>query len=111
MAVLPQEEISIGNGVVVFFQFLGGAIFLAVSESVFSSKLLKALAAHAPQVNAEAVVAAGAAAVNSVVAANDLPGVLLAYNEAILICFVSTMLNSLSPLFYVLSVLGFEWKL
>jgi hypothetical protein len=56
---------------------------------------LTALAANAPHVNAQAVVAAGAAAVNSVVGANDLPGVLQAYNEAILVSFVSTMLNSL----------------
>lgn len=95
MAVLPQEEISIGNGIVTFFQFLGGAIFLAISESLFTSKLLTALATHAPQVNVHVVVAAGAAAVNKVVGTNDLPGVLQAYNEAILVCFVSTFLNSL----------------
>ena len=91
MAVLPQEEISVGNGIVVFFQFLGGAIFLAINESLFTSKLLTALATYAPQVNAQTVVAAGAAGVRRVVGASDLPDVLEAYNEAILVCFVSTV--------------------
>ena len=90
MAVLPQDEISIGNGIVVFFQFLGGAIFLAINESLLTSKLSSALATYAPQVDAHAVMTAGAAGVRIVVGAHDLPGVLKAYNVAILTSFVST---------------------
>ncbi len=89
MAVLPQNDISIGNGIVVFFQFLGGAIFLAIAENLFTSQLVKELAIYAPAVNAEVVVAAGAAAVSSVVSPENLAAVLEAYNTAIVTTFVS----------------------
>jgi hypothetical protein len=90
MAVLPQNEISIGNATVVFFQFLGGSIFLAIAESVFTSQLIKELAICAPTVNAQSVVAAGAAAVASVVSPGNLPGVLEAYNKSIVTVYVAS---------------------
>jgi hypothetical protein len=88
MAILPAADVSIGNAVVCFFQFLGGAVFLAIAESLFSSQLVKELVINAPNVDVEAVVKAGAASVAAVVKPDDLPGVLIAYNVAITHTFV-----------------------
>ncbi|RFU31486.1 hypothetical protein B7463_g4855, partial [Scytalidium lignicola] len=83
MAVLPQDDIPIGTAIIVFFQFLGGAIFLAIAENLFSSQLMKALVSNAPSLDAQAIVAAGAESVRRVVSAGNLQAVLEAYNTAI----------------------------
>lgn len=89
MAVLPQNEISIGNGIIIFCQFLGGAIFLAIAESLFTSRLLREIAANAPSVDAQAVINAGAEAVATVVNSENLAAVIEAYNVAITTTYVS----------------------
>lgn len=110
MAVLPQSEIPIGNGVVVFSQFLGGAIFLAIAESLFTSHLLSGISANAPGVDAEAIINAGAEAVRTVVDAANLPAVIQAYNVAITTTYVSFRLLSraccLGSDFYVVRCSG-----
>jgi hypothetical protein len=91
MAVLPQSDISIGNGIVIFSQFLGGAISLAIAESLFTSRLLSGIAANAPSVDAQAVINAGAEAVRTVVDSADLPAVIEAYNVAVTTTYVSAL--------------------
>lgn len=68
---------------VVFAQIFGGALFLTFAETDFSNGLVKAISTFAPNVSSEAVIAAGASAVREVVQGHDLPGVILAYNQAI----------------------------
>ncbi|KAH8799180.1 major facilitator superfamily domain-containing protein [Xylogone sp. PMI_703] len=83
MAVLPQDDIPVGTAIIVFFQFLGGSIVLAIAENLFSSQLMKALVANVPQLDAGAIVAAGAESVRTVVSLENLQAVLEAYNTAI----------------------------
>ena len=68
---------------VIFSQTLGGAIFLTLAETDFSSSLTKGLKAFAPDISVETVIAAGASAVREVVPKPELASVLLAYNQAI----------------------------
>jgi hypothetical protein len=89
MATLPQSDISIGNGVVIFCQFLGGAVSLAIAESLFTSRLLSGITANAPGVDAQAIVNAGAEAVRTFVNAANLPAVIQAYNVAVTTTYVS----------------------
>ncbi|KAK5334848.1 hypothetical protein LTR98_009221 [Exophiala xenobiotica] len=72
---------------VFFFQHLGGMIFLALAETIFTSGLRSALHHVVPDVDAETVIDAGASAIRSVVTKADLPGVLQAYNHAIVDTF------------------------
>lgn len=92
MAVLPQNDIPIGTAIIVFFQFLGGSIFLAIAENLFSSQLVNALAIYAPQVDAQAVISAGAESVRKVVSPENLYAVLVAYNTAIAKTMVSPLI-------------------
>ena len=77
-----KEEISIVNAIVVFSQNLGGAVFLSLGEVVFSNALSHNLATYAPEVNAKAVITAGATAVREGVPAASLSDVLLAYSKS-----------------------------
>jgi hypothetical protein len=86
---LPPSTMSIGTSIVVFNQFFGSACGLAFAETSFSSSLKSALRRYAPGVNAELVSELGAVGVRSAVEAEQLPGVLKAYNDAVTNTFVS----------------------
>ncbi|KAL2829500.1 major facilitator superfamily domain-containing protein [Aspergillus cavernicola] len=79
----PRNLNSIATGLVILSQNLGGAILLGICQVVFSGGLKSGLAAEAPGVDAETIAAAGAGAVRGAVDADVLPGVLRAYNGAI----------------------------
>jgi hypothetical protein len=78
--VLPPAQIPIGMALMTFCQQFGGGFFLAVVQVVFSRGLVEGLDKYAPDVNAKTVIAAGATAVRNVVAKEDLPRVLKAFN-------------------------------
>lgn len=78
---------------VFFFQYLGAATFIAIGQTIFSNSLRSALLADSPNADADAIIAAGASAVRSVVSEADLPGVLRAYNHAVTSTFVSLFLT------------------
>ncbi|KAL4934994.1 major facilitator superfamily domain-containing protein [Aspergillus oleicola] len=88
-----RSQHSIATGLVVLSQNLGGAIFLAICQVVFSSGLSSELAKYAPGIDARALEAAGAGAVRTVVGddASVLGEVLRAYNGAIVrVLYVAT---------------------
>lgn len=58
--VLAQEDIPVGSSAVIFFQNLGGAVFISVGQSVFQNGLSTALKELAPTVDAAVVFSAGA---------------------------------------------------
>lgn len=67
----------------IFCQQFGGSVFLAVASTTFSSSLSSALTKFAPAVNPKVVAAAGATGYRSVVSPADVPGVILAYSQAV----------------------------
>ncbi|GFF30035.1 putative HC-toxin efflux carrier TOXA [Aspergillus udagawae] len=81
--VLPAEDIPIGTAAVMFFQTLGGALFIAVAQSVFQNGLISGLAKYAPAVDPMAIVKGGATEMRSVLAgsgqSDQLMGVIKAY--------------------------------
>jgi len=81
--VLSKEKLSIGNAFVMFVQLLGGALFISFGQTLFSNQLKDALPHFAPEVDAQAVLAVGATAFRSVVPVGSVPGVILAYNQAL----------------------------
>jgi len=66
-----------------FAQSFGGALFLTFAQIIFSHGLVSSLKEFAPNVDAQAVIAAGASAIRTVVKPADLMGVLEAYSKAI----------------------------
>ena len=68
---------------VVFSQNFGGALFLSFDQTTFSNGLNDALHKYAPEVDAGAVIHAGATGFRALVDKNSLDGVILAYNKAV----------------------------
>jgi hypothetical protein len=83
------HEATIGTSLVIFCQYLGGAIFSSVGETIFISSLVESMSKYAPQVNVHQIIDAGAASARNSVTNADLAGVLLAYNQALSNVFVS----------------------
>lgn len=86
---LDPSTMAVGTSIVVFCQFFGGAVFLALAETDFSSSLREALRKFAPDVDAGLIFEVGATGVRGAVSREQLPGVLVAYNRAIKNTFVS----------------------
>jgi hypothetical protein len=102
-----REQISAISALLVFFQNLGGAIFLAVSEIAFNTELPKALSKYALGVDPEVVITAGARGVRSVVPDRLLPGVLIAYSKAFDdTCYVTVG----AAVGALLTAFGMRWK-
>ncbi|KAL3713607.1 hypothetical protein TMatcc_002310 [Talaromyces marneffei ATCC 18224] len=63
--VLGQADIPFGSAIIIFFQSLGGAIFISVGQSVFQNVLKSYLTAHAPDIDPAVIISAGATEVES----------------------------------------------
>lgn len=91
---VPASEVSVGSALVVFTQFFGAAIFIALGQTTFTNSLGPALEKYAPAVNAQFVINVGATNLRHAVPADELNGVLMAYNKALMHTFVSHVLES-----------------
>lgn len=69
--------------VLIFTQTLGGSLFLAFSQTAFTSSLGRALKTFAPDIDVKTLLIAGASGIREVVPQGSLTGVLLAYNQAL----------------------------
>lgn len=106
--VLKREQVPVGTAIIMLFQFFGGSVFLAISQSVFSNELvdsLTKLALNSSEI--QDIINAGSAAVREVVTAQQLPGVLNAYNTRITSAFyVATAACACA----FLAAFGLEWR-
>lgn len=102
-ASLHQSDIATGIALMVFCQYLGGAVFLGISETIFQSTLVSNLAAADVEGLDLSLVSAGATEIRMLVPTHSLPAVLVAYNGAIIQTFYfATGLAALSMLGSVL---------
>lgn len=81
--VLPPKQTSIGIAIVLFFQTLGGTVFLSVGELIFSNSLTAGLNGFAPTVDITTVLTAGATAFRQAIPPEQVNGVIQAYSHAI----------------------------
>ena len=86
-AVLSAEDTPVGISTVSFFQMFGGAFFSAISQTIFNEQLVKQLIKHAPGVDVLKLIVGGTTAVRRNTPPEQLAGVLLAYNNALLAPF------------------------
>ncbi|CAK5266303.1 unnamed protein product [Mycena citricolor] len=106
-AVLDIEDVPSGTTIVMFAQTLGGALFISVGQNVFTNKLESGLAKYAAGLDPNLVLSAGATTLRSVVPADKLAGVLLAYSYALQSAYyVAVAMSALS----VFGCIAIEWK-
>ena len=105
--VLPRADVPLGMALMFFMQQLGGSVFLAVSQNIFSSRLVKSLSGIAG-LDVEAIVNnTGATALRSIVPSDQLQVVIHAYSHALTRVFILTAALSACMM---LGALAVEWK-
>ncbi|KAL6703427.1 hypothetical protein ACN47E_009686 [Coniothyrium glycines] len=104
--VLPRSDVALGSAMVFFSQQLGGSVFLAVGQSIFSRQLVGRLSGIAG-LDTLVIVNTGATELRKVVPASELNTVLNAYSYAITRVFVlATALSAMT----IVGALMQEWK-
>jgi hypothetical protein len=86
-AVVKPSDLSSVSAVILFFQTIGGAIFISAGQSAFTNKMLERVPIDAPGVNPALVIATGATDLKNVFTAEQLPGILAAYMEGLRVAF------------------------
>jgi Na+/melibiose symporter-like transporter len=105
--VASQKDMPTANALVMFFNSLGGAISISIAQNIFVNSLKREVPKHAPGLDPQIVLGAGATFVRKVVPKELLEGVLVAYTNAIVSAFILAI--ALAGLSFLVS-LGFEWK-
>ncbi|KAL4940244.1 hypothetical protein BDV06DRAFT_230479 [Aspergillus oleicola] len=82
-SLIPKPQIPTVMAIVIFTQFLGGAIILSAGQTAFSNSLRDLLTEHLPGANVEAIIAVGARSVRNIVSGDQLAIVLDDYMTAI----------------------------
>ncbi|KAF9892617.1 hypothetical protein FE257_001019 [Aspergillus nanangensis] len=109
--VLSIDDIPTGTAAVMFFQTLGGALFIAVAQSVFQNGLIDGIGQYAPTVNPAVIVKAGATEMREVLSGLHLEDQLSGVIDAYLSGLKDTYRVALA-LFVVAFVVScfFEWR-
>ena len=81
-AALSAKDLAVGNALATFFNSLGSALAVSITESVFTNELRLGLA-DVPGVDPSAIVAAGATGFRSIVPQEKMKGVTAAYTFAL----------------------------
>lgn len=104
--VLPRADVPLGLALMFFMQQLGGSVFLAVSQNIFSNTLVDSLSGIAG-LDSETIVNTGATALRTIVPLDQLETVIHAYNHALARVFIlAAALNACT----ILGALAVKWK-
>lgn len=107
-AALEMQDVPIGTAIMTFMQVLGGALFIAVAQNVFTSRLVEyVLALNIPGLDPQSIIRTGATGLRTAFDDSRLPGILQAYNRAVVKTLqVGLVLSCLC----LLGSVGIEWK-
>ena len=104
--VLDQADVSIGVALMFLFQSLGGAVWVAVSQNLYTGYLASRVPGISG-VDAGAILGAGATGLAGIVPADQLHVVLVVYNAALRRAFILPVVLSCVM---VLPAMGMEWR-
>ncbi|KAI9149910.1 MFS general substrate transporter [Paramyrothecium foliicola] len=105
--VLPREDIPTGLTMVNFMNFVGGTIFVSVSQVILTNTLTSKLRQIIPELDPSQVLGSGATDLSKAVAREQLPQLLEAYNEGLNHVFYCAM--AVSCLAFIAACF-LEWK-
>ncbi|KAL7817655.1 MFS general substrate transporter [Trichoderma aethiopicum] len=109
--VLSQEWVPIGTACVQFFQVLGGAVFVAVAQTLFQNGLIDQLEKDNLGINPQLFINSGASEIKSVLAGIDRLDALDSVLEAYMLGLRHTYYISVACAGCAfLCCLGFEWR-
>lgn len=82
-AVVETSDLSSITAIIMFFQTLGGAVFIQLGQSLFTNKLIHVIPKNVPDVNAQVVVGTGATELRHVFPASQLPGIIQSFLDGL----------------------------
>ena len=108
---LPLEDVPIGTACVMFFQTLGGTLFIAIAQTVFQNGLIRGVREFVPGLNPYVLLSVGATEIRDALASmgmlDQLDGALKAYMAGLTDSFrVALACAAVS----VVTVWFLEWK-
>ncbi|KAJ6498271.1 major facilitator superfamily transporter [Mycena vulgaris] len=89
--VLDLKDVPVGTALVMFANTLGGALFVAIAQNVFTASLVSGLVATVPGVSPKLVLSNGANSLKGVIAPEFRSSVVLVYNQALMMPFYVAM--------------------
>lgn len=102
-AALPLDDIPTGTACIAFAQTLGGAIGIAVAQSLFVQNLTKTVGRLLPSISPEAIVQAGATGFRELIPPSDYAAVAEAYMSGLTAAFRCGLVSiSIALIFAVL---------
>lgn len=104
--VLQKTDVPIGVALMFFFQSMGGAIWVAVSQNLYTNSLTRTLPSISG-IDPSAILKAGATGLADLVPEDKLGTVLFVYNVALHKAFIVPVALSCTM---VLPALGMEWR-
>lgn len=105
--ILDISQVPIGTSIIIFVQTLGGALFVSIGENIFTNKLVQNLAKYAPSIDPKIVLSTGATSIQHTIDKAQLPGVTLAYNDALVEAFLTAAVMAALTIVGSLSI---EWR-
>lgn len=89
-AVLPQEDIAVATACVQFFQSFGGAILIAVAQTVFQNGLINGIRRNVPGLDPQIFINSGASQVRQILASMGMEQ----YTKAVLTAYLTGLRHS-----------------
>ncbi|KAK3369997.1 major facilitator superfamily domain-containing protein [Podospora didyma] len=90
-ATAKPEELSSVTAIVLFFQTIGGAIFVSAAQSAFVNRMISKAAETVPDVNPLMILATGATQIRNAFTPEQVPGILIAYMAGLKLTFAITI--------------------
>ncbi|KAF2237957.1 MFS general substrate transporter [Viridothelium virens] len=84
---VEMADVSVASSMALFFQTLGGAIFLTCAESAFTNQIIVKIRDIAPDINPSLVVSTGATQLRQVFSADQIGPVLIAYMHGLKVTY------------------------
>ena len=107
--VLPLDDVPIGTATVMFIQILGGALFVAVAQNIFTNTLLKNVIATIPSIPPNLIIQNGATKIREIpgISGDNLDQLLIAYNGALSKTFQVALILACISIF---GAVAMEWR-
>ena len=90
-ASVEPTDISTVTAIILFFQSIGGSFFVSAAQSAFVNMLVGNLIKNVPTLDPQAVVAAGAGAIQSTFSADVVPEIIASYLTGLHVSFALTI--------------------
>ncbi|KAI1119707.1 major facilitator superfamily domain-containing protein [Nemania abortiva] len=106
-ASVDLVDISTVTAMLLFFQTLGGSLFVSGAQAGFANRLLQVLPYLAPGVDPKQVLSVGASDIHRKYPAKDVPGIIMSYREGLVVTYA---IATTSAGVAFLSNLFLSWK-